>query len=251
MKVKETQPVHLLSCSDSPSSSASEMSFIGNVTHKLNLKLELEASKAEAIRQRSQEAEKERLSRKTVELDSSTKINGNVGQKRLIRRNSASSTTTGSNALARNNNYPLRTRVLQLLAIEPISLELLIKTLSLSNTQDLKTIIPELCGQNFNPKSLILRQEFYGEVKVADWPFYSLRERSQVSRTISKSSTTPININSTITATPPETPETPSPKKQTFSSHFPSVVARTSAPSSAKKGTSAKDRLTAIMKKRR
>ena len=239
MKVKETQPVHLLSCSDSPSSSASEMSFIGNVTHKLNLKLELEASKAEAIRQRSQEAEKERLSRKTVELDSSTKINGNVGQKRLIRRNSASST------------YPLRTRVLQLLAIEPISLELLIKTLSPSNTQDLKTIIPELCGQNFNPKSLILRQEFYGEVKVADWPFYSLRERSQVSRTISKSSTTPININSTITATPPETPETPSPKKQTFSSHFPSVVARTSAPSSAKKGTSAKDRLTAIMKKRR
>lgn len=224
----------------------------------MNPKLELEASKAEAIRQRSQEAEKERLSRKTLELDSSTKINGNVGQKKLIRRNSLStggSTNKSSNSKNNTSSFPLRTRVLQLLAIEPISLDFLIKKLSLTNTQDLKSIIPELCGPNFNSNSLILRPEFYGEVKVADWPFYSLRERSQVSRTISKPSSTPIDTSATaaITTTPPETPETPSPKKQTFSTNFPTTAAaaRTSAPSSAKKGTSVKDRLTAIMKKRR
>ena len=221
--------------------------------------MELEASKAEAIRQRSQEAEKERLSRKTLELDSSTKINGNVGQKKLIRRNSLSTggpTNKSSNSKNNTSSFPLRTIVLQLLAIEPISLEFLIKKLSLTNTQDLKSIIPELCGPNFNSNSLILRPEFYGEVNVADWPFYSLRERSQVSRTISKPSSTPIDTSATATAsttTPPETPETPSPKKQTFSTNFPATAAaaRTSAPSSAKKGTSVKDRLTAIMKKRR
>ena len=249
MKVKETQPVHLLS---QDSSLSSQLNLLGAVTHKLNLKLELEASKAEAIRQRSQEAEKERLSRKTVELDSSTKINGNVGQKRLIRRTNVLSNTT-NNSVKSIDNFPLRTRILQILAIEPISLESLIKKLSLTNTQDLKSIIPNLCGHNFNPKSLVLRPELYGEVKVADWPFYSLRERSQVSRTISNylSSSTPINSISTLTPTSPETPETPSPKKQTFSSNFPSTAKTSSVPSSAKKGSSAKDRLSAIMKKRR
>lgn len=251
MKVKETQPVHLLS--ESPS--AAHLNFIGAVTHKLNPRLELEASKAEAIRHRSQEAEKERLSRKTVELDSSAKINGNIGHKKLIRKTSVSSikSNTINNRIIGMNAFPLRTRVLQLLAIEPISFEHLIKNLSLTNPHDLKSIIPELCGQKFNPKSLILNQDFYGEVKVADWPFYSLRERSQVSRTISiSSSMTPINSNSAATtATPPETPETPSPKKQTVSSNFPGVVKTASVPNSAKKVSSAKDRLSAIMKKRR
>ena len=45
------------------------------------------------------------------------------------------------------SSFPLRTRVLQLLAIEPISLEFLIKKLSLTNTQDLKSIIPNFVVQ--------------------------------------------------------------------------------------------------------
>ena len=66
MEVKETQPIHLLL---HPTAKSKELLLLGSVTKKLNPKLELEASKAEAIRQRSQEAEKERLARKTVEVD--------------------------------------------------------------------------------------------------------------------------------------------------------------------------------------
>lgn len=252
MKVKETQPVHLLL---PDKASSGKMTLIGSVTHKLNPKLELEASKAEAIRQRGVEAEKERLSRKTVELDSNAKINGNLGHKKLIKRNSISKNTTTvlstNKPTSSSSNYPLRMRVLQLLAIEAISMEDLMKKLSISNPHELKEVISELCGRNFSVKSLILKQEFYCEVKVADWPFYSLRERSQVSRKLSESSFTPINSVSTITTTPPETPETPSPKKQSFSSNFPN---RSSIPCSAKKGgasSSVKDRLSAKIKKRR
>lgn len=246
MKVKETQPVHLLSNS---SSSNNVLNLLGNVNHKLNPKLELEASKAEAIRQRSQEAEKERLARKTVELDvlpvTTGKNSRGQQQKRLITRrpsvtNSTSSGSTSTNSSSNSiNSYPLKTRIIQILAIGPIQLDQLIQK---SNTSSvvLRPFLNELCLDPSKSTGLQLRPELFSEVKLSDWPFYSIRERDQVSKNIASARTSH--------ATPPETPETPSPKKQIYSANF---VSRTSAPPSAKKATTAKDRLSAIMKRRR
>ena len=66
-RVNEAQPVDLVSFPTSARSGSARL--LGSIAVKLNPKVELEASKAEAIRQRSQEAEKERTARKTVELD--------------------------------------------------------------------------------------------------------------------------------------------------------------------------------------
>ena len=238
MKVKETQPVHLLS-----NSSSNVLNLLGNVNHKLNPKLELEASKAEAIRQRGQEAEKERLSRKTVELDVlPIGNNSKRQQKRLItRRPSVTNSTTSTSTASLSNSYPIKTRVIQILAIGPIQIDQLIQKLNTSSTV-LRPFLNEVCLDSANLSGLQLRPELFSEVKLSDWPFYSLRERDQVSKNISTARTTH--------ATPPETPETPSPKKQIYSADF---VTRTSAPASAKKTTTAtaKDRLSAIMKRRR
>lgn len=248
MKVKETQPVHLLSNS---SSSNNVLNLLGNVNHKLNPKLELEASKAEAIRQRSQEAEKERLARKTVELDALPVTIGKNSrgqqQKRLItRRPSVTNiTSSGSGSTSTNsssnsiNSYPLKTRIIQILAIGPIPLDQLIQKLNTSSVV-LRPFLNELCLDPSKSTGLQLRPELFSEVKFSDWPFYSIRERDQVSKNIASARTSH--------ATPPETPETPSPKKQIYSANF---VSRTSAPPSAKKATTAKDRLSAIMKRRR
>ena len=172
MKVKESQPLHLLV---NPTANSSNLHFLGSVTQKFNPKLELEASKAEAIRQRSQDAEKERLSRKTVELDgASLPVNGAKGQKRLIKRRPS------VGGISRT-------------------------TSSISNTRTSTPII-------------------------------------------------------TPTITPPETPGTPSPKKhQIYSTNYKNSLntttnatnSKTSVPSSAKKVSNAKDRLSAIMKRRR
>lgn len=240
MKVKETQPVHLLS-----NHSSNALNLLGDVSHKLNPKLELEASKAEAIRQRSQEAEKERLARKTVELDVLPVVGNNSKgqqQKRLITRrpsitsNSSSRSTSAYNSI---NSFPLKTRIIQILAIGPIQIDQLIQKLN-TNSGVLRPFLNELCLDPLKSGDLQLRPELFSEVKLSDWPFYSLRERDQVSRNIATISTS--------YATPPETPEMPSPKKQIYSANF---VTRTSAPASAKKTTTAKDRLSAIMKRRR
>ncbi len=66
-RVNEAQPVELLSFPKQRQRSSARL--LGIIAVKLNPKVELEASKAEAIRQHSQEAEKERTARKTVELD--------------------------------------------------------------------------------------------------------------------------------------------------------------------------------------
>mgnify|MGYP001809687039 CR=1 FL=1 len=254
MKVKETQPVHVLT--NFPSTSANVLNILGNVDHKLNPKLELEASKAEAIRQRSQEAEKERLARKTVELDVLPVVAGRRGQqqqKRLITRrpsvtnssgltsttNTNTSTNTNTNASNSFNSYPLKTRIIQILAIGPIQIDQLIQKLS-TTAVVLRPFLNELCLDPSKSNGLQLRPELFAEVKLSDWPFYSLREREQVSKNVASARTSH--------ATPPETPETPSPKKQIYSANF---VTRTSAPPSAKKTTTAKDRLSAIMKRRR
>lgn len=242
MKVKETQPVHLLS-----NSSSNVLNLLGNVNYKLNPKLELEASKAEAIRQRGQEAEKERLSRKTVELDVlPVGNNSKRQQKRLITRrpsitNSTTNTSTGTATANLSNSYPFKTKIIQILAIGPIQIDQLIQKLKTSSTV-LRPFLNEICLDSSNLSGLQLRPELFSEVKLSDWPFYSLREREQVSKNISTARTSH--------ATPPETPETPSPKKQIYSADF---VTRTSAPASAKKTTTAtaKDRLSAIMKRRR
>lgn len=161
MKVKESQPLHLLL---NPTSNSPNLQFIGTVTQKFNPKLELEASKAEAIRQHSQDAEKERLARKTVELDGASLPQGK-GQKRLIKRRPSVTSIKGA----------------------------------------------------VNTAKCTIRTQ------------------------------TPA-----FTVTPPETPETPSPKKQIFSSNFPNNLnIKTSVPGSAKKVSNAKDRLSAIMKRRR
>ena len=67
-RVNEAQPVDLISFPRRQQQLPRARLF-GSIAVKLNPKVELEASKAEAIRQRSQEAEKERTARKTVELD--------------------------------------------------------------------------------------------------------------------------------------------------------------------------------------
>lgn len=250
MKVKETQPVHLLS---NPSKSSTKLNLLGSISHKLNPKLELEASKAEAIRQRSQEAEKERLSRKTVELE--VLPAGNCkGQKRLIKRRPSVTSSTSSivrtTSLATNslssqsNSIPLRTRIIQILAIGPISIDQLILKLNNNtnnNNNNVKPILNEVCCE-FDPNSLLkLNPELFGEVKVTEWPYYSMREREIVSRNI--------QLGNGNTLTPPETPETP--KKQTTFSIRPSAN-NSSVPSSTKKaGASVKDRLNAIMKRRK
>lgn len=248
---------------------------LGSVNEKLNPKLELEASKAEAIRHRSQEAEKERLSRKTVELDSSSLKDGKSmnhhhhQSKRLINRRpsvtrSTTTTTTPSTTPVKSNsnnpNYSLRTRAIQILALGPKSQDQLLLKLN-TNSNFLAPILQDICLNPSNTAALSLRPQVFKEVKVVDWPFYSMRERDLVSRNISLNSPS----SSSEAATPPETPETPSPKKQTFSSKltsssFPSVGQNSAAastsnsrsvPNSAKKTVTAKDRLSAILKRRR
>ena len=242
MKVKETQPVHLLS---NPNSTSAVLHLLGTVHQKLNPKLELEASKAEAIRQRSQDAEKERLARKTVELDVLPVANGSRNQhqqqKRLIKRRPSVTNNTSSiiSTSSSSQSYPLRTRIIQFLAIGSIPLEQLIQKLNTTSIV-LRPLLNELCSDPSNLNSLQLRPELFTEVKVSDWPFYSIREREQVGKNIATART--------WHATPPETPETPSPKKQISSANF---VTRTPVPVSAKKTSTAKDRLSAILKRRR
>lgn len=196
MKVKETQPVHVLS--NPPKSNI--LSLLGSVNHKLNPKFELEASKAEAIRQRSQEAEKERLARKTVELDV---LPGGPGksnqqqhqqQKRLITRKPS----TRAKASATN------------------------------------TTITRLSGNNHTRASVTVNNNRTSNLLTANNNAFPIITSTRVSHT-----------------TPPETPETPSPKKQISSANFVNRVVVSSAPASAKKPTTAKDRLSAIMKRRR
>jgi hypothetical protein len=83
-RVNEAQTVDLLTFS-----SRSSARLLGSLAVKLNPKVELEASKAEAIRQHSQEAEKERTARKTVELDRVPPVTP-----KLIKRNRSSSITS-------------------------------------------------------------------------------------------------------------------------------------------------------------
>ena len=252
MKVVETQPVQLLS---KPPKSH-KLHLLGTISHKLNPKFELEKSKAEAIRQRSQHAEKERLARKTVELDSLSVTNSKE-QKRLISRrksNATSSTISSKNHHLNSviNTYSLKTRAIQTLAIGPITIDQLSQ--KLSTTPNLLTdIVKEICVDSQSQNILQLLPELYGQIKITDWPLYSMRERNIVCKNVSSftsstSSTTPVPISET-TITPPETPETPtsSPKKQILSANFTSR----SALSSAKKSVTAKDRLNAIMKKQR
>lgn len=233
MKVKETQPVHLLKAS-----SSNILQLLGTINQKLNPKLELEASKAESIRQRSQEAEKERLARKTVELDV-LPVGNNSKQKRLIKRRPSVTNSSIVSNIVNSTVYPLRTRIIQILAIGAIPIDQLIQKLNTTSVI-LRPLLNELCSDPSKVNGLQLRPELFAEVKVSDWPFYSIREREQVNRNIATARTSH--------ATPPETPETPSPKKQIYSANF---VTRTSAPASAKKATTAKDRLSAIMKRRR
>lgn len=98
MKVKESQPLHLLS---NPTPNSCNLNLLGTVTHKFNPKLELEAGKAEAIRNRSLDAERERLARKTVELDNSSIPQGK-GQKRLIKRRSSCSNNSSISSSIRS-----------------------------------------------------------------------------------------------------------------------------------------------------
>lgn len=255
MKVKETQPVHLLS---NPTKSSHKMHLIGSMTHKLNPKLELEASKAEVIRQRSQDAEKERLARKTVELDVLPQGNLKGGQKRLIKRRP--SVTNGSVSVFNrsltstpvNSGIPLRTRIIQILAIGPISIDqLLIKLNCNVKVDDIKPFLKEVCVDGISDlRALRLKAERFEEVKVTDWPYYSMRERDIVARSVKVHQQD--NSTTAITATPPETPETPSPKKQSVSINARPIGGVTSVPNSAKKTTtSVKDRLNALMKRRK
>lgn len=249
MKVEETQPVQLLS---KPAKSH-KLHLLGTISHKLNPKFELEKSKAEAIRQRSQDAEKERLARKTVELDSLS-VTNSKGQKRLISRkkSSATSSTISSNHHHHPNSgintYSLKTRAIQTLAIGPITIDQLSQKLS-TTPNLLIDIVNEICVDSRSQHILRLLPELYGQIKITDWPLYSMRERNIVCRNVSSfsSSSTPVPISETIT--PPETPETPtsSPKKQILSAN---LISR-SGLSSAKKSVTAKDRLNAIMKKQR
>ena len=289
MRVKETQPVHILSTETETETEKkikiNSLNLLGTVKHKLNPKLELEASKAEIIRQRSQDAEKERLSRKTVELDSMP-LGNSKGQKKLIKRkpgvNVNVNVTVKGNGNGNGNvknlvksksengvsstsikNYSLRTRLIQILAIGPITKDQLIKKLNYTLTNIIMKILSELCDNNNNTDDelLLLRSEFYSEVKLTDWPFYTMREREQVYRNISafippisNQSNQSSQTNHTRTSqtssimTPPETPETPSPKKQQKQQI---LATSTSTATSIKKSVTAKDRLNAIMKRRR
>ena len=142
--------------------------------------------------------------------------------------------------------------MLQLLAIGPISIENVKLKLNFSLSV-LGESLDELCVDSSNCKSLILNPKFYREVKVTDWPYYNMREREQVARNIEQAQTPPTSITSNslpISTTTP--PETPSPKKQSHSVHFQQTVTKPSAvPNSVKKVASAKDRLNAIMKRRK
>lgn len=261
MKVNEAQPVHILSTDPH---NESQLLLLGSVNQKLNPKLELEASKAEVIRQRSQEAEKERLARKTMELDAVLPVSR---QKRSItRRPSVTSTTTSPALLSKRPsissssnsaaNTSLRTKCIQLLALGPLSSTNLSQKLGV-NIDQLEPVLAEIsiCSSN---GFLSLLPEIYSQVKITDWPHYSMRDREIVTKNIAlhgcesrsvlaqpvprPATSTSSNNPHNFTLTPPETPETPS--KRQFS-------ARISAPGSAKKPTTAKDRLTAIMKKRK
>lgn len=271
MKVNEAQPVHILS---TDSVNSDKLLLLGSVSQKLNPKLELEASKAEVIRQRSQEAEKERLARKTMELDVVLPVNR---QKRSItRRPSITSTTTSpslrpnTTLLSNNNNnsnnnntgcHSLKTKIIQLLALGPQSLPQLTQKLNV-NVDQLKAHLDELSTCS-STGMFALSPEFYSQVKITDWPHYSMRERETVTKNVNlhrkagdsnfvlaqpvprSASTSSNNFN----LTPPETPETPS--KRQFSTQITHQINRNSAPSSAKKPSTAKDRLSAIMKKRK
>lgn len=244
MRIKETQPVHLVDFN----SKTRSMNIVGTIAHKLNPKLELEASKAESIRQRSQEAEKERTARKTVELDS---LPVSLRGTKLVKRNvgvpvsgsSVGFSASGTSAM----QFPLRTRVIQLLAIGPLSRESVASKLGVSQA-GIAAQLSELAS--LQAGAYHLRPELHREVKIADWPFYSMRERGIVSSNMSAMAGA-----SAFPANDSPVPRTPSPKRMTHNGMAPasasiSVSAPRSVSSSAKKTTSVKDRLTAIMNKR-
>ncbi|KAJ1979427.1 hypothetical protein H4R33_005721 [Dimargaris cristalligena] len=184
----------------------------GHVSHKTQVLVQMNGLLKERIKHKTQEAERERTSRHSMLLNEREASQATLLQSkrpppaRVVRPNAASTTvvtpvtsisTTSPSASASlsapmpltpttsSGGVPLRTRLVQLLALHPTSIDSLVNTVKAKRDtvhQVLTQIAQAPANGTDKDVQWTLRPETYREVRIHDWSRYSVIERNAVIR---------------------------------------------------------------------
>ncbi|CAB66442.1 RNA polymerase II transcription elongation factor Ell1 [Schizosaccharomyces pombe] len=201
--VPETAPHEIYRLVDSNS-----LQLVGRVSQKLQLRRELDSLTAERVKNRTQEAQKEKEEKRIVTLqnDGGSKNTTARKQKQLkkngLRPLNTSASRIGLSSSPTNTPSPnlpvsqpsasphysgdknsakgidLRTRVIQLLAIAPETEDFL-RLRTKASLSKLQALLPEVAWKN-NMNQWELLNPVYKDVRVFDWRPYSIADRNAV-----------------------------------------------------------------------
>ncbi|KAK9762682.1 hypothetical protein K7432_011352, partial [Basidiobolus ranarum] len=182
-KVDETQPVEVYQ----QTNSSENLQVIGYMTHKLTVRREigektkerttgrLDSRKSLLLNKDNKEVEPQRMKRPT-QLKTAP-----ITTRRLAptsATHSVPSATSSKDSGKPSSNIPLRTRILQLLAINPMAQGNLAMTMKVPKDELIKTLnsVATVTGDIWS-----LKAESFKEVKIKDWEAYSAKEKEAVS----------------------------------------------------------------------
>lgn len=170
---QESQRIELVSCSNE------QMTIEGCIGKRLALD-HVDSSK---MKERTERAELQRSSRKTVQLERVHFANSKATMKRLNPDNSAKAKKVDARAKENGDNVTmsssLKDQLIHLLAIEDMTIDSIALKLGCS-TRDLSSLLPTVTV----PNGILfkLRSSLHSSVDVHNWPKYSARERQIVAR---------------------------------------------------------------------